>query len=287
MPVLSATTEFPGWVSVYPRPVSIKTNDSQATVLGAGYLNSYVQSVGQVFTNEQMALVETTENSGVSYNLGWYQISISGANTSLVAAPGGSVQLPVAANHIATFVNTAGEIGDQAVTAIQKGSLQAGLSGTAGTLISYPSTASKGSLVVAAVNNTGNTVTTISNAAMGQASVISIPDPGAATANFAIAPSALVSGNVVKASGTAGLLVDAGYFIKAGVTGTYAGGGTSNAFTATGLTSSSIVTAVIATSTNAVSICKAVPSTNTLTVTFSADPGAGTTVYWIATSAAV
>lgn len=70
-------------------------------------------------------------------------------------------------------------------------------------------------------------------------------------------------------------------------TDAYAGGGTSNAFTATGLTAASIVTATISASTNAVSIAKAVPSTDTLTVTFSADPGAATKVNYIAFTPAV
>ena len=90
------------------------------------------------------------------------------------------------------------------------GNLAAGSSGHAGTVSSFPATASKGSLALVGVANTGNTVTTISNAAMGQASVVSIPDPGAATATFAVAPAALVSGNFVEASGTAGLIEDSG-----------------------------------------------------------------------------
>lgn len=198
-----------------------------------------------------------------------------------------NVITPVIANHFAVFTNTTGSIGDDAATAINGGNIQAGLSGTAGTLASFPATASKGSLKLTAVDNTGNTITTISNAVMGQATTVSIPDPAAATANFVIAPVALVNNNLVKASGTAGLVADAGFSIKAQTTEIYAGGGTSNAFTATGLTASSIVTASILTSTNAVSITKVTPGTNTLTVEFSADPGTGTTVNYIATSAAV
>jgi len=68
--------------------------------------------------------------------------------------------------------------------------------------------------------------------------------------------------------------------VKRATTAAYAGGGTSNAFTATGLASTDIVVATILASTNSVAITKAVPTTNTLTVTFSADPGAGTTVQW-------
>lgn len=68
--------------------------------------------------------------------------------------------------------------------------------------------------------------------------------------------------------------------VKRAVTAAYAGGGTSNAFVATGLLSTDIVTATIKASTNSVAITKAVPTTDTLTITFSADPGAATTVQW-------
>src|SRR3990167_82254 len=74
-------------------------------------------------------------------------------------------------------------LGDLAASA---GDITAGSSGNAGFVSSFPTTAAKGSLQLAAVDNTGNTITTISNAAMGQASVVSIPDPAAATANFCI-----------------------------------------------------------------------------------------------------
>lgn len=104
-------------------------------------------------------------------------------------------------SHIATYADTEGTIGIDAATAINGGNIQAGLSGTAGTVASFPATSSKGSLVLAAVANTGNTITTISNAAMGQASVVSIPDPGASTANFLISASSAntqsMSGNLL------------------------------------------------------------------------------------------
>ena len=67
----------------------------------------------------------------------------------------------------------------------------------------------------------------------------------------------------------------------ANTTAAYAGGGTSNAFAAPGLTVNSKRSAVIRTSANSVAIAKALPGTNTLTITFTADPGAGTTVDYI------
>lgn len=96
----------------------------------------------------------------------------------------------------------------------------------------------------------------------------------------------LQSGSVTLAKLASG--VTPSHVIKlAATTAAYGGGGTSNAFVATGLLATDIVSAVIRTSTNSVSIVKAVPTADTLTVTFSADPGAGTTVDYIAARAAV
>lgn len=91
----------------------------------------------------------------------------------------------VVSGHIAKFVDTSGTVDDTAGTAINSGSLQAGLSGTAGTVISFPATAANGSLILAAANAGANFNTTVSNAtSVGQNQVITIPDSGAATAKF-------------------------------------------------------------------------------------------------------
>jgi hypothetical protein len=193
----------------------------------------------------------------------------------------------VTSGYMAKFVDTAGTIDDTAGAVINAGTIQSGVSGTVGGFIAYPATAANGTLKLTPVNAGGAFDTTISNGTMGQSTVMTIPDVGAATGQFLAKTAALVSGNLIKASGTAGVVVDAGFALKANTTAAYAGGGTSNAFVATGLSATSIVTAVILASTNAVSIAKAVPSADTLTVTFSADPGAATTVSWIAITPAV
>lgn len=249
-----------------PSWVYIETNDTYAVVTTVGYLSGASHEFVNSFLPNMMALVSTRSSQSIGVPPVLYLLQLQNSNgVWSLTAPAVDVPVPF----------------------IVPGNIQAGLSGTAGDFISFPPTAGKGSLIFKAVNNTGNTNTTVSNAAMGQASVISIPDPATATADFVLAPSALVSGNAVKASGTAGLVVDGGYAFHAGTTAAYAGGGTSNAFTVTGMASTWIVTAVILTSTNAVSIAKAVPGTNILTVTFSADPGANTTVSWIASTATV
>lgn len=84
-----------------------------------------------------------------------------------------------------TVIDSSGNIkGTISTTTGEIDTLNVGASGTTGTLKVFPTTASKGNITITAVANSGNTATTITNAAMGQASVISMPDPGAATANF-------------------------------------------------------------------------------------------------------
>lgn len=142
-------------------------------------------------------------NSGQALGLGTAASKAASDNSKAILS---SVAVPTIINHLAVFTDTNGTLGEDVSTAINGGNLQAGLSGTAGTVASFPATASRGSLLLKGVANTGNTNTTISNAAMGQASVVSIPDPVAATANFAVLPAAVSSGTVAVFSGTSGLL---------------------------------------------------------------------------------
>ena len=461
MAVLSVTTLSPGLVGVYPRLIYILTNDTLATITTTGYLNHYNSFNPGQFKDADMALVITASTpSATNVDSGFLQVNYASGNWSLIPTNNpGDVTLPTIANHIATYTNTTGGLSEDPTTAISGGNIQAGLSGTAGYVASFPSTAATGSLRFQAASNAGNTVTAITNASFGQATTITIPDPGVATATFVLSdggtqhissgnfqvdqgnliagssghagtlilfPStaangtliiaatnaggafnttisngimgqstvvtvvdpgattanfilsknatvqqitsgnlqvsagsllsgstaggfvglieafpttassgfiaiqaavngsgnfgtiisnattqaqsqvvtipdvggttgaliakgsaALVSGNFVKASGTAGVVVDGGAALHAGVTSAYGGGSTSNAFTVTGMASSWIVTASNLTSTNSVSITKVVPSTNTLTVTWSADPGSNTTVNWIAVTAGI
>jgi len=290
MSIVSMNFGFAGQVGVTPRRVQMVVTDSLATFTTANYLNQNGIAPNTVYSTDIFDVIYSYNALTQTGTYAQFLPSIA-ASTGIITlsldVSEGNVLLPVIANHFAVFNGTTGQIKSDAATVINSGNIQAGLSGTAGYLASFPATASKGSLRITGVANTGDTLVTISNALHGQASVYSIPDSGSATATFAVCPAALVSGNAVKASGTAGLLVDAAYALKANTTAAYAGGGTSNAFVATGVTATSIVTASILSSTNAVSIVKVVPTANTLTVDFSADPGAATTVSWIAISAAV
>lgn len=65
-------------------------------------------------------------------------------------------------------------------------SITAGSSGHNGGFVSFPATASNGTFIFSALNAGAAFDTTIRNSAMGQSSVISIPDPGASTAKFVL-----------------------------------------------------------------------------------------------------
>ena len=75
-----------------------------------------------------------------------------------------------------------------------------GVSGTAGSVKVFPSTASKGSLRLLAVDSAADYICTISNASLGQSSVVSIPDPGAATAKFLLDTGTNASGTFTAAT---------------------------------------------------------------------------------------
>lgn len=121
-----------------------------------------------------------------------------------------SVDGAVAVNRIAVFTDTDGTIGDPSTPAIHDGNIQAGLSGTAGTLSSFPASATTGKFTIAGVANSGDFTVTLSNASHGQNTNYSISDVGAATGQLLNKTAALVDGNLISASGTAGKVVDAG-----------------------------------------------------------------------------
>ena len=136
------------------------------------------------------------------------------------------------ANALPVFSDTAGNIkaASTTVTLAQEldvaapiksttGDITSGSSGDAGSFISFPATAANGTLIMAAANAGGAFNTTISNAAsVGQNQVVSIPDSGAAAANFIVSKSAADQHITVS-----GLQADAGPIISGISTGGFVG----------------------------------------------------------------
>ena len=200
----------------YPQFKFAVFGDNLSTVTTAGYLTSAAIASGIPLSNADVIMALYSFNTQtVTGTFGIFTCSISASTGQITltewANPGDAV-LPTTANYLAHFTNTTGTISSAAGNVTQPGNISAGLSGTAGTVASFPGTASKGSLILAGVANTGNTNTTISNDAMGQASVINIPDPANAVGQFVVGATAtpFVSGNFPQNSGTGGLMVDSG-----------------------------------------------------------------------------
>lgn len=168
------------------------------------------------------------------------------------------------------------------VNALQ-GVLSAGVAtgGVVGKVQLFPTTTTTGSLTWQATPNSGNTATIFTTAAYGQASTITYPDPGGTTANGVLAPAALVSGNLVKASGTAGLIVDQGVSMKVVKQAAVAGGAAAQTVTDAACATTSAVIACWNDTSNACSIQKVAAGNGSFVVTSSADPGASHLSYVI------
>ncbi len=227
MGILSVYTDVTGQINENPRRVKLITTDNLATITTAGYLHNvnlqgytiydtdiidcwygWVSATNPgtyaIFTvtisngvitmvewaNPGDVLLPVVSNDFANFNGTTGQIKDAGyspsdpAKTKVVMANAVTV-----ANHIMVSTDTAGTVGNKTGTAINDGSLQAGRSTIAGSLISYPSAATSGSLSVTSIANAGDYANVISNASTGQATTWSLPDPGAATANILISTS--------------------------------------------------------------------------------------------------
>lgn len=238
--------------------------------------------VGAPVTIGDFAVFQST--SGNLEDLGYLP---SDATKTRVVMAGSAV----VANNIAHFVDTAGTIDDTAAAVTNMGSIYAGASGTAGVLRSYPATVTTGYLGLTAVANSADYAIQITNAPFGQASVLTIPDPADATAAVIIAPSALVNGNLVSASGTAGLVADSAVAvtnvqlksgIKAATTANIGGAGAGPlSVVVAGATAASVVVATIESSSNPASVLACTATATGFDVTLSADPGASCLLNYI------
>lgn len=239
----------PGLAGVKPGFIYLETDNTVAEVTTTGFLTQSL-NLGWQFNDQQLAAVETTD-SGVILA----RVSIS---------PGNVVSL--------TVISISGN-----------SVISAGSNGVAGEVDIWPATTNKGHRKLVAANNAANYVITETNASFGQDTTITTPDAGAASAANVIATGSLVSGNLPVWSGTAGKAIDSGIVatnvqLKTQVKAqqlSWVGGTASHGFTVSGVTTSSVAVASVVSAVNATeSILAVVCTTNTVTITFTGDPGA-------------
>ena len=119
-------------------------------------------------------------------------IAISGDSTwRFLVTFGGSTAITATVAQLNTLAVTAGTVTASKAVVVDSNkdiasfrdvtvrNLDAGASGTAGTVDVFPATAARGKLSIAATNQTGDTTVTLQIGAMGQATAVNLPDPGA------------------------------------------------------------------------------------------------------------
>ena len=153
------------------------------------------------------------------------------------------------------------------ITTLTSKDIDAGASGSIGTVEIFPTTASKGSTKFTAADNAGNTVTTVTNASQAGARTYTMPDAGA-SGSFLIG-----GGNTaISLTGTGGTSTGTMTTLTAQVTSaalTTAGQATHVAtITYTGVAATDIAFATLAGGTNTTQslVLKAVCTSNTVTV---------------------
>lgn len=118
-------------------------------------------------------------------------IAFSGGASTANAIPvfsdtAGNLKAASTASTLGQSLSVTGSVTASTSITATAGNITSGSSADAGTFISYPATAANGTMIMAAANAGGAFNTTISNGTMGQSSVITIPDPGAATSKFVL-----------------------------------------------------------------------------------------------------
>jgi hypothetical protein len=164
------------------------------------------------------------------------------------------------------------------------------VSDSAGVSRFFSPTISSGSITLTQMAGTVTSAVTAGNFVVFDGTSGDVEDAGylpsnAAKTRVVMADGATVANNLATFADTTGTAKDAGARIISGTTETFGGSSTSHVFTVTGLTVAAKGTAVVRTSTNSAAVTKALPGTNTLTITFSVDPGPNTTVDYIYTTA--
>ena len=140
----------------------------------------------------------------------------------------------------------------------------------------YTAGENTGKLEIVPTNNAGNFNTIITNDPMGQTSTLGIPDPANTYGQFLIGATAtpFTNNHLLKASGTTGVVADAGFGM---VYGSTTGVGVTPVVIcpATNVTSSStILVTVTSIADPAISLLTATAGTASITLTFSSIPGA-------------
>lgn len=208
------TTDFTGEIGVIPRLVRLRTTDILDTIMTAGYLPNFsLEPTDVVFCSYAGNNISILQPSIDVHGVITLELTSAGAINSvfgrtgaIVATDGDYTQNLITGlkttdspSFVGLELTGADLLVDNGNITTTLGGFISGSSagGDTGSIQLYSSTANKGSLQIFTNDNAANYIVNISNASMGQACDLTIPDPGASTANFM-----LNTGTATMASGS-------------------------------------------------------------------------------------
>lgn len=158
--------------------------------VSAGNFFSLVEPLPQVIGVDAFVFNADPSAGGVTFSGG-----ASTANALPVFSDtAGNIKAATTTVTLGQTLNITGNLTASGPIASTAGNITSGSSGDAGTFISFPATAANGTLILQAVDAGGAFNTTIASGTIGQSSVITIPDPGAATSKFVLQDGTNTSG---------------------------------------------------------------------------------------------
>lgn len=241
----------------------IKIDETLATIVASGYFNSITADLRKY----DIINIQASDDVNI------YQVtSTTGATTVTIASIIDASIIPDGAITNAK-VNAAALIDWSKMALLTEGNLLLGNGSNVATVTDFSTDTQIG---------VGDGTTFASVAVSGDAT---LANTGALTiAANAITTAKILDANVTLAKLAAGITPS--HVARYAGKHSYGGGGTSDAATVTGVVAGDIVIATIEAATNACYLAKAVPTTDTITFHFSADPGASTVVSYTVLNAA-
>jgi hypothetical protein len=244
---------------------SIFAGNVQAGINGtAGAFLSYPATL-----NTGHLVLAAASNAGNTVNT-ITNASQAGTRTFTIPDPGVTTTKFLLTDNAATQTIATGSL------ALTVGTLTLGSSNHASSLTIFPPTAASGFFEILPIAAGGAFNTIISNAAIGQTTTYTIPDAANATARFLVGATAtpFTANHSLVASGTGGLIADAGYQMKTVAQAAVAGGAAGQTVTDAFCTTGSMVTASWNDTSNPVTIQTVAAGNGSFVVTSSGDPGA-------------
>lgn len=264
MAILSIKTVQTGLVGVLPSIAYINTTNTVAEVMAAGFLNKEVAN-GAQFSLPCLAIVSTRSTPTAAPVAGVYNVVHSGEDWSLAASSNDQIALPSGqilvgnAGGVATPVAMSGDgtISNTGVFAIAAGVIvNADINASAAIAFSKLAALPSAQILVGSAGNVPTAVAMSGDISITNAGLTAI---GAGKVLLAMLGSGIAPAGVIKFMGQV----------------TTVGGAAAEAFTVTGAVGATdrAFVQVVDDGTANVTVLQAVVTDNTLTVTFSANPG--------------